>query len=136
MRAGFLGTLTALTLLAVSAAHGLEWRFPGDRISFEQWTTYFDELANTNGAILTEESQYYIINLFSDLTQPALYVFTKPSHPAYPAVVIRSVESREGRSSINRRGHYAGDQAAFDKWWREFDALDKKTIENAKENSP
>ncbi len=136
MRPGFLGTLIALTLLAASAAYGLEWRYPGDRISFEQWTTYFDELANTKGAILTEESQYYIINLFSDPTQPALYVFTKPSHPAYPAVVIRSVESRDGHSFISRHGHYAGDQSAFDEWWREFDALDKKTIENAKENSP
>jgi hypothetical protein len=136
MRSGVLVASLALALLAASAAHGLEWRFPGDRISFEQWTTYFDELASTKGAILTEESQYYIINLFDDPTQPALYVFTKPSHPAYPAVVIRSVESRDGQSFISRRGHYAGDQAAFDKWWREFDALDKKTIENAKENPP
>jgi hypothetical protein len=122
----------SLCVAASASAQVIKWRYPTDRITFKQWTAYFDELANTKGAVVTEESQYYIINLFSDPHQPALYVFTKPSHPAYPAVVIRAVEKKDGGSQIIRHGHYAGDQAAFDTWWHQFDALDKKNIENAK----
>ena len=126
----------AITLLlyvsATAHAQKLQWAFPGDRITFEQWTQYFDRLANTKGAILTEDPNFYIINLFSDPEHPAIYVFTKPTHPSYPAVVIRAVESDGGESRIIRHGHYAGDQAAFDKLWHEYDALDKKNIEDAK----
>lgn len=127
-----LGSLFLLLCMAANAcANELQWKFSGDRITFEQWTTYFDELANTKGAVFSEEAQYYIINLFSAPLQPAIYVFTKSNHPAYPAVVIRTVETKDGKSLIKRHGHYVGDQATFDKWWHEFDALDKKTIENA-----
>jgi hypothetical protein len=28
--------------------------------------------------------------------------------------------------SISRKGHFAGDQAAYDHWWHEFDDLDKR----------
>ena len=136
MREESMRQLTALIMcvcIAASAcAYGIQWKYPTDKITFKQWTAYFDELANTKGAVVTEEPQYYIINLFSDPRQPALYVFTKPNHPAYPAVVIRAVETKDGKSQVIRHGHYAGDQAAFDRWWREFDALDKKNIENAK----
>jgi hypothetical protein len=120
-----------MTLFLPLAAIAEEWRFPGDRITFEQWVTYFDELSNTKGAILTEEPEYYIINLLDDSKHKALFVFTKPNHPAYPAVVIRSVEGDGQHSSLGRRGHYAGDKAKFDKWWHQFDALDKKNIEDA-----
>ena len=116
--------LLCLSLLIASVAYGHNGEFPGDRISFAQWTTYFDKLANTKGALLTDKPQYYVINLFSDKKRPALYVFTKPNHPAYPAVVIRSVKNGQ----LRRRGYYAGDRVAFDKWWHEFDALDKKTL--------
>lgn len=122
----------ALCVTMSTSAQELEWKFPGDRITFEQWTSYFDELAHKPGAVLTEQEQYYIIDLFSDPNQPALYVFTKPAHPAYPAVVIRAVIAKNGQSQIVRHGHYVGDEAKFDKWWHEFDALDKKNIDNAK----
>ena len=122
----------ALGVTVSTYAQDFEWRFPNDRITFEQWTSYFDELAHRSGAVLTEQEQYYVINLFNDPSQPALYVFTKPGHPAYPAVVIRAVVTKNGQSQIVRHGHYAGDQAQFEKWWHEFDALDKKTIDNAK----
>ncbi|TCI08976.1 hypothetical protein EZM97_22310 [Dyella soli] len=122
----------ALCITMGVCAQALTWRYPGDRITFDQWTAYFDELAHRKGAIVTEQSQYYIINLFSDREQPALYVFTKPNHPAYPAVVIRAVETRDGESHIVRHGHYAGDQAQFDRWWHAFDALDKQNIEDAR----
>ena len=124
--------VVCLCLAAGACAQGIHWKYPTDQITFKQWTAYFDELANTKGAVVTQEPQYYIINLFSDAHQPALYVFTKPNHPAYPAVVIRAVETHDGKSQLVRHGHYAGNQAAFDKWWHQFDALDKKNIEGAK----
>jgi hypothetical protein len=124
--------LLTLCVTLSTSAQDLEWRFPDDRITFEQWTSYFDELAHKPGAVFTEKDQHCIINLFSDPNQPALYVFTKPGHPAYPAVVIRAVITKEGQSQLVRHGHYAGDQAKFDKWWHEFDGLDKKNIDNAK----
>jgi len=124
--------VVCLGFTAGAYAQGIQWKYPTDKITFEQWTMYFDELANTKGAIVTQEPQYYIINLFSDVHQPALYVFTKPNHPAYPAVVIRAVEIRNGKTQLIRHGHYAGNQAAFDKWWHQFDALDQKNIEDAK----
>lgn len=129
---GFFALFLALGIIVSTHAQDLEWRFSNDRITFEQWTSYFDELAHRPGAVLTEQDQYYIINLFNDPSQPALYVFTKPSHPAYPAVVIRAVTTKNGRSQIVHHGHYVGDKDKFDTWWHEFDALDKKNIDNAK----
>ena len=123
--------LLVLSLLSSVTAGAEEWRFPGDRITFKQWVTYFDELANTKGAIFTEEPEYYIINLLDDPKHAALFVFTKPNHPAYPAVIIRSVEKDGNGSVLRRRGHYAGDKAEFDRWWHQFDDLDKNNIEDA-----
>ncbi len=120
--------LLCLCLVSAPMARGQDYEFPSDRITFQQWTTFFDKLANTKGAILSEKPKYYVIDLFSDKKRPALYVFTKPNHTAYPAVVIRSVKNGQ----LLRRGYYAGNQAAFDKWWHEFDALDKKNIDDAK----
>jgi hypothetical protein len=135
MRTNLVKLILALSLLLPIGASAEEWRFPGDRITFDQWVTYFDELANAKGAIMTEEPEYYIINLLEEPTHRALFVFTKPKHPAYPAVVIRSVEADEDGSVLARRGHYAGDKAKFDVWWHEFDALDKQNIDDASDSA-
>jgi hypothetical protein len=103
------------------------WRFPTDRISFDQWQTYRDEIRSLpNARILEENNQLIIFPEQSDI----IYVFTTFGHPAHPAVVKRQVVENSGGISMRRQGHYAGDEVEFRKWWREFDELDRQLRES------
>jgi len=99
------------------------WRFPTDKISKEQWQTYFDEVKAIPSVVQSTAPNQIILAVVAENT---IYVFTTESHPAYPAVVKRQVQSINGSLRINRQGHYAGSKDAFDYWWHEFDALDAK----------
>ena len=78
-----------------ACAHSLKWKFSTDRITFEKWTSYFNELANTKNAVLTEEPQYYVISLFNDPRQPAIYatdgLIRGPYQNIYPAHAVFEV---------------------------------------------
>jgi hypothetical protein len=110
---------------AVAFAEG-SWRFPTDEITQEQWQIYLEEVRALPGAEIREAANQILISVPSRLT---IYVFTSPAHPAFPAVVIRQIVEVDGNTVLSRRGHYAGDKAAYDRWWHEFDELDRKTKE-------
>lgn len=122
----FAGVMLIAACLAIPCslwAAEPEWRFPTDKITLAQWNQFRSEvLAKPN---LTRQEFANQLVLISE-SEFRIWVFTQPSHPAYPAVVIRTVTPRSLGSEVGRMGHYGGDQAAFDKWWHEFDALDAK----------
>ena len=122
-------TLIALLVgcASIVPSTGNDWRFPRDSITQEQWQAYLDETRALPG-ILNREAENVII--FQDRANNAVYVFTTPAHPAHPAVVKRRVMQRGTGLFIDRKGHYAGDNAAYDRWWHEFDALDQRVKED------
>ena len=113
----------ALSFIAMAFAGELQWRFPSDKITLEQWKEFRSEVLAKPGL----ERQEFANQLVLISTQERkVWVFTQPGHPAYPAVVVRAIVPNGSGAEVQRMGHYAGDQAAFDKWWHEFDALDAK----------
>lgn len=100
------------------------WRFPTDRITPQQWQTYLNETLAKPNVRAHEEAGQIIVEVPQET---AIYVFTTTVHPAHPAVVIRRVVEINNQIFLDRKGHYAGEQAAYEAWWRQFDALDNQT---------
>ena len=115
--------LVVVAQALAAQADDMAWRFPSDRITIEQWQTFRDEVLSKPGATRQEFANQLVITVTSERR---IYVFTQPGHPAHPAVVVRAVVERGQGSEVQRMGHYAGNQKAFDVWWHQFDALDAK----------
>ena len=115
--------LVVLTHALAAWADDMAWRFPSDHITTEQWQTFRDEVLAKPGATRQKFANQLVITVESERR---IYVFTQPGHPAHPAVVVRAVVEHGTGSEVQRMGHYAGDQKAFDVWWHQFDALDAK----------
>jgi hypothetical protein len=67
-------------------------------------------------------------------SQQSIWVFTRPGHPAHPAVsrgvVIKLVASGQ-KVRIERSGHYAGSAQAFEAWMTDLAQRDARKL-NAK----
>jgi Protein of unknown function (DUF4019) len=124
--------LVACAGFAVSAVADDGWRFPTDKITSEQWQTYRDETLALPGARSYEVADQLVVEVPQ---ANAIYVFTTPSHPAHPAVVKREVVEKDGEVLLGRKGHYAGDREAYDRWWRQFDELDRRMREHVQNRS-
>lgn len=119
----FLGA-TCLALLLVSGnAVPAEPapRFPTSKITAEQWKEYLSEIAKMPGIERRESSRQITLTDARTLT---IYAFTQEANPAHPGVVVRVLVTGPGGTEVRRTGYFAGDQAAFSRWWTEFDALD------------
>ena len=112
----------ALWSLAQVAIGGkVEWRFPTDRITPEQWATYRAEtLAKPDVRHTTAPQQ----DVYFVPAEDVYYVFTQPGHPAHPAVVMRGLVAQGSSMFIDRKGHFAGSEVAFAVWWKQFEVLD------------
>jgi hypothetical protein len=118
----FIFVLALVSFWALAAAD-MDWRFPSDKITAKQWETFRTEVLAKPGIERQEFANQLVL---TSLRERRIYVFTEPAHPAYPAVVVRAVVPTTTGSDVQRMGHYAGDEKAFNKWWHEFDALDAR----------
>jgi hypothetical protein len=87
----------------------------------QQWTQFREEVLAKPNSVRAEYANQLVVTVEAE---GAIYVFTQPQHPAYPAVVVRAVVQNGGGASVQRMGHFAGSQSAFATWWHQFDALD------------
>jgi hypothetical protein len=115
--------LASLIVATYATSAEFSWRFPTDRITTEQWTEFRAEVLAMPGLAREEFGNQLVL---TSSQERRIYVFTQPAHPAHPAVVVRAVVPRGAGSEVQRMGHYAGDQKAFDRWWHEFDSLDAR----------
>ena len=97
------------------------WRFPTDRITPQQWQIYLSETLAKPDVRAFESAGQIIVEV---PRETAIYVFTTEAHPAHPAVVVRRVVERDNVIYVDRKGHFAGDRAAYETWWRQFDELE------------
>lgn len=104
-------------------------RFLRAEITEEDWQTYLNEiLALSSWRSYVKDDQLVI-----DKADPrAVYVFTTPSHFAYPAVVRRGVETENGKSGLTMIGYYAGSKSEFDIWWHQFIDLNAELEDSLK----
>ena len=107
--------------VAGSLAAQVGWRFPTDKITVREWTQFREEVLAKPKVVRAEYANQLVLTVEAER---AIYVFTQPQHPAYPAVVVRAVVANGGGSTVKRMGHFAGSEEAFASWWHEFDALD------------
>lgn len=104
-------------------------RFPQIRITTEEWQTYFDETRALPDTQVLEKAapDQVIVQL---LKRSLVFIFTAPTHPAHPAAVRRQlVVDAKGDVRFARTGHFAGDETAFANWWKQFDELDRQSVE-------
>ena len=100
-------------------------RFPGPHITKQQWQTFFDETRFKRYAMVVRE-----LSLTRVLVprETAVYLFTRKSHPAHPAVVRRALVSQRGKLYIHTSGYYAGDREAFRMWLNRLVDGDRYTL--------
>jgi hypothetical protein len=60
--------------------------------------------------------------------ETTIWVFTTTGHPGHPALVERTMVVQPDGLSIARHGKYAGSRPEFDRWYRQFEALDRRQI--------
>jgi len=73
--------------------------------------------------------------LASDAAERALWSFTPPTHPAYPAAVKRTVVERNGQAFIDVSALCEVSKPACDQLIAEFPELTQKNIDEARDQS-
>ena len=105
-------------------------RFPTGQVSSADIQAYLAEVKAIPD-VRCEEAAAHQLKCDSG-AQRTIWVFTLEGHPAHPAVSRGvMVVNRIGTGmmlGIDRSGHYAGDAAAFNKWFAEFAELDTKQV--------
>ncbi len=94
----------------------------------EQIASLFAMYAARPGAERFEDDQF--IGYTNSQTLPVVAFITRPSHPAHPAIIVRSVEERDGNVLIHARGDFAGDCAAFLELLAQVDAMNRNVSRN------
>lgn len=125
-----MGAMVLLVAAVVAAAAELPPRFPESRISAVQWQQYLTEVLAIPG-IERRDSERQIT--LTDAKSMTIYAFTQQANPAHPGVVVRVLVVGPAGSDIKRTGYFAGDPAAFERWWRSFDALDARVRDEARQ---
>jgi hypothetical protein len=103
-------------LLAVVAVALATTAIAGE-MSFQD---YLNKAMHKPGRTIKEFPEYTVIVTDNGLTY---YIFTKPNHPAYPAVIIRKLVVENGATYMDTDGHsFASDadQPKFKAWMSEF----------------
>ena len=85
-------------------------RFREAHITKAQWHKFFDETRSKPDAVIVDRVQLTRIVV---PREAAVYVFTKPSHPAYPAAVRRAIVSYGNKAYVHTSAYYAGGRAEF-----------------------
>ncbi len=124
MHALLRNTCMALLLVAGGAIPAESTpRFPTSRITHEQWREYLAEIVAMPGIERRDSNRQITL---TDAKAMTIYAFTQEANPAHPGVVVRVLHIGPAGTDVQRIGFFAGDQAAFTKWWSEFDALDAR----------
>jgi hypothetical protein len=121
-------------LLGISFAAAVEFRpYPRERITEVQWQSYFDTIKAAHGGSMEELRQHRLV-VFYDSATATSYAFTQPAHAAHPAWVARRIVSRDGVLNVEQIGYFAGAEAPFAKLFAEYEATNKRMIEEMKRN--
>ena len=122
--------LFAAVFSACASAQELK-PYSGAQITAEQWRSYFAEVSQKHAA-RKQESPHEPLVIFANSEGGTLYAFTKPGHPAHPAVINRQVVQRDDGIYVDQVGYFAGDEAAFGRLSRAFEQLNAQTREYMK----
>jgi hypothetical protein len=103
----------------------MERRFPLDIITIAQWEQFQAEVLSKpalEGRHIDHQFVAY------SRAERRLWIFTRPGHPAHPAVLVLIFADATSGAKAIRQGHYAGNRFEFVKWWQNFDATEAKNL--------
>ncbi len=60
------------------------------------------------------------------------FSFTNPTHYAHPAMIKRCLIIEGNDIYFAMKGHYAGNQEKYDRWWNDWKSLNDSDIKNIK----
>jgi hypothetical protein len=103
-------------------------RFPSAHITIDEWHTFSNEVTAVSDVRCRDiaSNQYQC----DSQLQSTIWIFTRPGHPAHPAVTRAILLSNGSMVRIDRSGHYAGSELAFRTWMNHFVDLDKKQLQD------
>jgi hypothetical protein len=124
-----------LALVLATGAYATEVagpRFPQSQIAKAQFNAYLAEVQRMSDTLCRDDPPNEFI--CSSGSQQTIWVFTRPGHPAHPAVsrgvVVKLVASGQ-KVRIERSGHYAGSAKGFEAWMTDLAQRDARKL-NAK----
>jgi hypothetical protein len=94
-------------------------RFSSQQITGAEWNELYEKTKEVPGASI-QLTQWHVV-----ITAPApayisTYVFTRPGHPAHPAVVIHDVLEIESGHVAQVSSYFAGSRPRFQAWEKKF----------------
>jgi hypothetical protein len=102
---GVLGSPTRGNVIRSDSSHSCSSRTP------EEIASFFTMYSQRPGAEPFEDERF--IGFTNRVSQPVVAFMTKPTHPAHPAIIVRTVREQDGSTSISAGGDFAGDCQAF-----------------------
>jgi hypothetical protein len=126
----FRAVLAACLFVAVSAA--AQQTEPASSIRYESVGAALAALKARSDVKIAVHNGW---TLASDAAERALWSFTPPTHPAYPAAVKRTVVERNGRALIDVSALCEAPKPACDELIAEFPELTRKNIEEGRDQS-
>jgi hypothetical protein len=120
----FRSVVVALVLLLSAAA--VEFKpYPTAPITEDQWASYYEQVKTAHGASMREFREQNLV-IFEDRVTRLSYAFTQPGHPAW--IARQPVQAGEN-ISIEQIGYFAGSEASFANFFRQYLALNKRIKE-------
>jgi hypothetical protein len=100
-----LGSTTRGDVVGSDGSHRCSSKTP------EEIADFFTMYSQRPGAEPFEDDRF--IGFTNRVSQPVVAFMTKPTHPAHPAIIVRSITEQDGSTSISASGDFAGDCQAF-----------------------
>jgi hypothetical protein len=94
-------------------------------IGFPSVAAALESMRAKPGVTVSLQDGWTIIND----TGPTIWSFTPPTHPAHPSAARRTLVSKDGQMFVETRLKCEASKAACDKLAADYEALDKRMIE-------
>lgn len=102
-----------------SASAASDPRFATQQITRAEWKQLYELVRKEPDAGIRRRHDHIVITVPSS-EYVSTYVFTRPGHPAHPAVVIHDALVSETEHWAELSSHFAGRQSAFEAWKAKF----------------
>ncbi len=119
MRTLLLSTLMSMPLAAAAA--------DGGGVGYPTVAAALEALKSTSGATMSVQGGWTIVN---DSASNAIWSFTPPDHPAYPAVVRRGLVQRDGGIHMEMTALCQASKAACGQLMEEFKQLNARMAQS------
>lgn len=95
---------------------------PISEAAFEEMLT---DSVEGKGGVETEQGDTLRVELHEEAR---VLFFTRPVHPAHPGIVAVEIVEEEGVPSIETSGWWAGDEQAFEIWFKAFERRNERLV--------